>query len=112
MSPPSGSGIVQSVHDRLKSAAKERGRPFAELLELYAIEGLSDAFARDPLHATRWSGFLAKGQLQVDAADFLGVVAEIRRFAQPLLDAVREERTFDRHWPPGGPWRGRMGGEG
>jgi hypothetical protein len=96
--------LVQSIH-----------RTFARrstTIPATPIEGLSDAFARDPLHATRWSAFLAKGQLQVNATDFLDVVAEIRRFAQPLLDAVRDESVFDRHWPPGGPWGGRMGAEG
>lgn len=38
MTQSSGSGFVQSVQDRLRNAAKERGRPFAEMLELFAVE--------------------------------------------------------------------------
>lgn len=60
--------------------------------------------ASEPLHATRWRAFLGKGRLQVTEADLFGVVASIRRFAQPVLDAAREDRPFDHDWPPGGPW--------
>jgi hypothetical protein len=38
MSPPQVIGLVHSVQTRLKNQAQESGRPFAELLELYAIE--------------------------------------------------------------------------
>ena len=69
------------------------------------LEGLADAFARDPLHANRWRAFLGKNRLAVAEADLLGVVASIRRFAQPILDAAREDRPFRRRWPKGGPWR-------
>lgn len=68
-------------------------------------EGLSDGFAASPLHATRWRSFLAKGQLHVDEADLPGVVAAIRRFAEPALGAAREGLPFACRWEPGGPWR-------
>lgn len=69
------------------------------------LEGLSDAFARDPLHAGRWRAFLGKGALHVAEEDFVRVVAAIRDFASPVLDAVRAEMPFDQQWSPGGPWR-------
>ncbi|HOG27881.1 MAG TPA: nucleotidyl transferase AbiEii/AbiGii toxin family protein [Vicinamibacterales bacterium] len=69
------------------------------------LEGLSDAFARDPLHAGRWRAFLDKGHLDVAEEDFVRVVAAIRNFASPVLDAVRAGSSFDRQWPAGGPWR-------
>lgn len=72
-------------------------------------EGLADAFASDPLHVSRWRAFLAKNRLAVVEADLIGVVANIRRFAQPILDAAREGRQFRHHWPPGGPWRVERG---
>jgi len=70
------------------------------------LEGLRDDFASALLHATRWRAFLAKGHLRVPETDLLGVVAGIRRFAQPPLDAARDDRPFGHHWPPGGPWQG------
>jgi len=69
------------------------------------LEGLSDAFARNPLHVTRWRAFLAKSGLGATEVDLFGVVAGIRRFAQPALDAARDERPFESHWPAGGPWQ-------
>lgn len=69
------------------------------------LEGLSDAFARDPLHASRWRAFLAKSELHVAEDDFGRVVAAIRDFASPVLNAVQAGSPFDRHWQPGGPWR-------
>ena len=68
------------------------------------IEGLADAFASDPVHASRWRAFLAKSRLKVPEADFISVVECIRRFAQPVLDAAREDHPFDQHWPAGGSW--------
>lgn len=38
MSPPPTSNLAHSIQARLKNVAMESGRPFAELLELYAIE--------------------------------------------------------------------------
>jgi len=68
------------------------------------LEGLCDRFAREPLHATRWQAFLSKNLLETAAGDFPGVVASIRRFAQPVLDAVRDDQPFEGDWVPGGPW--------
>lgn len=68
------------------------------------LNGLSDAFAAERLHATRWRAFLAKGQLRVDETDFPRVVAAIRRFAEPALDAARRGLPFGHQWPAGGPW--------
>lgn len=75
------------------------------------LEGLGDSFASNPLHSTRWRAFLAKGRLEVPTTDLLAVVAGIRPFAQPVLDAVREGRSFDHHWPPGGPWQSTGGAD-
>ena len=68
------------------------------------LEGLGDRFANEPLHATRWRAFLTKNQLEAIDVELRRVVVSIRRFAQPVLDAVREDQPFHRHWTPGGPW--------
>jgi Nucleotidyl transferase AbiEii toxin, Type IV TA system len=69
------------------------------------LEGMADAFAREPLHANRWLGFLEKNHLAVAEDDLIGVVTGIRRFAQPILDAARDDVPFRKQWPMGGPWR-------
>ncbi|MBI4880992.1 MAG: nucleotidyl transferase AbiEii/AbiGii toxin family protein [Planctomycetes bacterium] len=77
----------------------------ATVLPTEPPEGLSDRFARAPLHVTRWQAFLRKGVLRVAETGFSDVVAAIRRFAEPALDAACGALAFDRHWDPGGPWR-------
>jgi hypothetical protein len=91
-----GSILVESIH---RTFAR-RATPIPP----GPLEGLSDAFASDPLHAGRWRGFIEKNQLAVSETDLVAVVASIRRFAQPVLDAARDNGPFLRHWPPGGPW--------
>ena len=39
---------MHSVQVRLKNEARERGRPFAELLELYAVERFLHRLGRSP----------------------------------------------------------------
>ena len=92
-----GATLVESIQ---RTFARRATRVPAE-----PIEGLADAFASDPLHASRWRAFLAKGQLNVREADFVSVVASIRRFAQPVLEAARDDNPFDYQWSPGGPWK-------
>jgi hypothetical protein len=69
------------------------------------LDGLSEAFATDPLHAGRWRAFLYKGALRGSESDFVRVVAAIREFASPVLETVRTNSPFGQIWPPGGPWR-------
>lgn len=68
------------------------------------LEGLSDDFARDPLHGGRWRAFLAKADLEVSERNFVCVVAAIRDFASPLLEAVRVGASFEQKWTPDGTW--------
>ena len=77
----------------------------ATTLPVAPLDGLRDAFSREGIHANQWRAFLAKNQLEVGDADFPHVVADIRRFAQPVLDAAREAGPFEMHWPAGGPWQ-------
>ncbi len=76
----------------------------ATLIPPGPLEGLSDAFATDPLHAGRWRAFIEKNQLVVTEVELVAVVGNIRHFAQPVLDAARNKQAFHRHWPCGGPW--------
>lgn len=59
MSRPRASGLAHSVQARLKNVAQARGRPFAELLELYAIERFLHRLGRSP-HRDK---FVLKGAL-------------------------------------------------
>lgn len=57
MSRPRASGFVQSVRDRLRAEATDQGRPFAEVLELYAVERFLHRLGRSA-HRDR---FILKG---------------------------------------------------
>jgi hypothetical protein len=92
-----GPTLVESIH---RTFARRATRIPTE-----PLEGMADAFASQPLHANRWRGFLDKNRLTVAEDDLIGVVSAIRRFAQPVLDAARDELPFKRQWPMGGPWR-------
>lgn len=59
MNEPRASGLVQSVQDRLKIQAREEGRPFAELLELFAVERFLHRLGRSRHRDT----FVLKGAL-------------------------------------------------
>ena len=68
--------------------------------------GLNDAFARAPLNASRWKGFLERAHLlEPERPGFEQIVREIRTFALPVLEAARRANPYDAHWPAGGPWR-------
>ncbi len=92
-----GPTLVESI--RRTFARRER------VIPAMPLEGLSDRFAEDPLHATRWPAFLDKGQLRTAETDFRAVIHAIRRFAEPVLEAARESLPFDSRWEAGGPWR-------
>jgi predicted nucleotidyltransferase component of viral defense system len=77
----------------------------ATVIPASPLDGLSDAFASDPLHAGRWRAFLDKGGLRVADDEFARIVAAIRAFATPVLDAARDGSSFELRWEPGGPWR-------
>lgn len=69
------------------------------------LDGLSDVYASSPLNRTRWRSLLDKGRLTSVGSDLELVVSQIRRFAEPVLEAVRGRSGFEARWPPGGPWR-------
>ena len=59
MNRPSPGGLVHSIQARLKNEAREMGRPFAELLELFAVERFLHRLGRSE-HRER---FVLKGAL-------------------------------------------------
>ena len=77
-----------------------RGR----LIPTAPLEGLTDTFAAGLVASGRWHAFLGKSQVIGSEPDFATVVAAIRRFAQPVLDAARDQQAFVKSWTPGGPW--------
>lgn len=64
--------------------------------------GLSDAFAGDPAKQTQWNAFVRKNKL--NAPDLLSVVATLRHFLLPVLNAASNGEGFNQRWLAKGPW--------
>jgi hypothetical protein len=66
--------------------------------------GLTDAFCIDAARAVQWRAFVRRSRLSEEPGDLEHLVAELRQFALPLLEAAASQRTFKSRWQPGGPW--------
>jgi predicted nucleotidyltransferase component of viral defense system len=66
---------------------------------------LTVEFSKDPGKQTQWRAFIKRTQLAPAALSLPSVVAEIREFLQPPMNAAARGEAFGFAWPPGGPWR-------
>jgi hypothetical protein len=67
----------------------------------------SDAFAHDPEKQAQWAAFLRRYRLEEETGippTLYETVQVIASFLRPVLQALADERDFDRQWSPGGPW--------
>jgi predicted nucleotidyltransferase component of viral defense system len=66
---------------------------------------LSGEFSEDPGKKTQWAAFLKRLGREVGGTPLAEVVEALKDFlVPPVIDAGSAE-TFDRTWPPRGPWR-------
>ena len=66
--------------------------------------GLTVAFYADPARAIQWRAFVRRSRFTQELGDLEKLVAEVRRFAFPILKAAIGERPFRVRWQAGGPW--------
>jgi hypothetical protein len=66
---------------------------------------LTPAFADDSVKRNQWRAFIVAGGIRGAPPDLREVVVAITAFLQPLIDAVNRGESFDKTWPPGGPWQ-------
>lgn len=64
--------------------------------------GLTDDFAADEQKQTQWRAFLGKNRLEALALEVL--VAALRDFLLPVIDAANADTHLALLWPAGGPW--------
>ena len=69
--------------------------------------GLSTDFALDPTKGVQWNSFLIQTNAMTLEKNFAGVVESVRKFLMPAARAAARAESFDKLWPPGGPWRPR-----
>jgi len=67
-------------------------------------KAFSDEFRRDALKQTQWRAFVRKSRPEDVSGDLDAVIGEVSAFLMPVLEAARGERSFERSWPPRGPW--------
>ena len=67
-----------------------------------AIAALDEAFA-DARRETQWRAFLRRSCLQ-EPETLREAIRAIAPFALPVLSAIADERPFEPHWRPDGPW--------
>jgi predicted nucleotidyltransferase component of viral defense system len=68
---------------------------------------LTAEFAKDETKASQWMAFLRRSRLEAEDLALADVVADLREFLLPPLAALASGSTFERTWPPGGPWLAR-----
>ena len=72
-----------------------------------SLVAFSDEFTRDPEKQAQWDAFLRRYRLGEETGiptTLYKIVQVIASFLRPVLQALVEERDFDRRWSPGGPW--------
>ena len=69
--------------------------------------GLSADFAMDPMKRAQWNSFLIQTNAITLEKNFAGIVESVRKFLMPAARAASRAESFDKLWPPGGPWRPR-----
>ncbi len=66
------------------------------------IAALGEAFA-DDRREIQWRAFLRRSRLQ-EPETLREAICVIASFVSPVLSAMADERPFEDHWEPGGPW--------
>jgi predicted nucleotidyltransferase component of viral defense system len=66
---------------------------------------LSDEFSDDPGKKTQWAAFLRRLGLEAVGTPLAEVTIALNEFLLPPVLAAGRAESFDRTWPPAGPWR-------
>ncbi len=64
----------------------------------------TDDFAIDPAKVAQWAAFVRNGRLTEAPANFGDVIAVVRGFLRPALEAVAGNKEFTTSWRAHGPW--------
>lgn len=66
---------------------------------------LSDEFSLNPVKQTQWKAFLNKNGMLELPENFTDIIAKLRKFLVPALNAAAGNDIFPLSWPSGGPWQ-------
>jgi len=62
-------------------------------------------FTEDQDKQAQWAAFIRRHPFEQAPPTLSGAIQVIKLLLQPVTGALMEERPFERHWPPGGPWQ-------
>jgi hypothetical protein len=67
--------------------------------------GLTTAYWDNPSREAQARAFARRAGLAAGASHGEHILALLRPFLLPILDELRDDRSIEGHWSPGGPWR-------
>ena len=65
---------------------------------------LTEDFFGDSKKAKQWSAFVSKSGITFQDAEFVSIIAVLKKFLLPPLKAIRESKPLQMHWAKNGPW--------
>src|SRR3990172_6676170 len=71
--------------------------------------GMSEGFAAELRNSKLWEAYARKARLPDAYSNLPQVLAIIRSFLLPSIQAARTNDRFANEWPPGGSWRHPVG---
>jgi predicted nucleotidyltransferase component of viral defense system len=90
--------------ERLAEAIRATFENRKALLSVEPV-AFSEEFAKSPVKQQQWAAFIRKTHLQQAPAELQNVIPPIRRFLQPIVEAVLERKRVNLSWTAPGPWR-------
>lgn len=104
--------IAASVRQRLLNKARKDQRPFAELLQYFAMERFLYRLSQSP-HADKfgqnksqqWLAFRKRLGSEESPEEFLEIMTFIRQFLGPVINDLQSEQHGTGIWPASGPWK-------
>jgi len=106
VSDPSDNGIAQfrfeaeALKEQIAVTFSHRGTEIPASVP----KGLSEEFAQGPDAQTQWRAFVRRNEAEGAPEDFSEVVAGVREFVSPVLNAAVADKSLRGRWSPGEGW--------
>lgn len=81
------------LQNAIRATFERRQTVFPENLPL----ALTEEFSSDKGKQTQWNAFLRKNKLE-GITDFTSVIASLKDFFQPIIEAINQKETFSAEW--------------
>lgn len=89
-----------TLYDAIRNTFRRRSTPLPGGLPV----AFTNDFWKDAQKQTQWRAFIHKSNPEDVPGDSGVVMDKIAEFLMPVLEAVRENISFIKTWPPNGPW--------